>query len=891
MRIVLDLQAIQSPPNRSRGIGRAYRSLVREIILQRGDHEILVIISGLLYDYAEDIWQQLSDILPIDNFHVWHGIADVSWHQARQDKVSAHYRHINTILYQAFLADLKPDVVLFGNFCDGYNDACLLPKSAGGYKIPFVMVCHDLIPLVYPQMYDDRSGNGFIDFYREHLAHLKNADHIFAFSNSVKNDIIRFLDCPAGEITMTSLGFTMLPEATLTSSQVQDVCTKYNIKKPFILYVSAQDPRKNHVGVIEAFARLDSGLRDAYQIVFAGSSFIDEGRRLYDVADENNLPRSALSVAIHPTDEDLQVLYKLAHLGIFPSLYEGFGLGILESMAFGLPVIASNTSAMPEVMGRPDTLFDPADIDDMAAKIAQGLTDDTFRTNLTRYGLEHVEKWDWAVCGQRAIAALEKVHADDCAPWRPEGFSARQWAIEQIGALPISAISEVDAETALAYAATAIELTYPTPPPVRQRRIFIDVSQFIHFDFNTGIQRVIKCIVIEMAMQLKDIELVLVYSRTDDIGYYHARNLQDHLLTGKSRLPPEQESTDRITFASGDVLFHSELTMPWVIRQHFYLQELRRVGVRMIFLVYDLIPINYQSYAGGGLGKTMMLSWLSCLLQGDKLISISAATEDEVRHCIVEYGLPYRSEVELDWFHLGGDFHKYIHPDTMKKRAKTSQVLENFRQEEISRLKGKINFLMVGTIEPRKNHVEMLKTIDVLWSKGFDVNLVVVGKVGWLDEQQLRYLQQHDELGHRFFFFNDVSDDQLNELYALSSCLLYFSKIEGFGLPLIEAAQHELPIIVRDLPIFREICGEYAFYFPDNLAAADVAPYIEQWLALYEKGQHPKSTAMPWLTWKDSVSSLIAKVFAEPDPTKRLAAAEVLPGIGAQNEPAQEHAR
>ena len=327
MRIVLDLQAIQSPPNRSRGIGRACRSLVREIILQRGDHEILVVISGLLYDYAEEIWEQLSDVLPIDNFHVWHGIADVSWHQARQRDVWAYQRRINTILYQAFLAGLNPDVVLFGNFCDGYNDACLLPVPAGAYEIPVVMICYDLIPLVYPQLYDDRSGNGFIDFYRLHLAHLKNADHIFAISDSVRNDIVQFLDYPAADVTMTSLGFTKLPGETLTSSRVQDVCQKYNIKKPFILYVSAQDPRKNHVGVIEAFARLEPHVRDAYQIVFAGSNFIDHGR-LSNAIQENDLPQSVLSIAVHPSDEDLQVLYKLAHLGIFPSLYEGFGLGI-----------------------------------------------------------------------------------------------------------------------------------------------------------------------------------------------------------------------------------------------------------------------------------------------------------------------------------------------------------------------------------------------------------------------------------------------------------------------------------------------------------------------------------------------------------------------------------
>lgn len=869
MRIVLDLQAIQSPPNRSRGIGRAYRSLVREIILQHADHEILVVISGLLYDYAEDIWEQLSDILPIDNFHVWHGIADVSWHQARQAEVLDYQRRINMILYQAFLAGLSPDVVLFGNFCDGYNDACLLPVPAGAYKIPTVMICYDLIPLVYPELYDDRSGNAFIDFYRLRLAHLKNADHIFAISDSVKNDIVRFLDYPAADVTMTSLGFTKLPGAALTSNRVQDVCHKYNIRKPFILYVSAQDPRKNHVGVIEAFARLEPHVRDAYQIVFAGSNFIDLGR-LHNTIQKNDLPQSVLSIAVHPSDEDLQALYKLAHLGIFPSLYEGFGLGILESMAFGLPVIASNTSAMPEVMGRKDALFDPTDVDDMAAKMARGLTDEAFRADLVRYGLEHIQKWDWAKCAKRAVGAFEQVHAEAGARRAPDGFSARQWAINQLRALPMPDMPAADASAVLANVATAIDLTYPTPQPVQRRRIFVDVSEFVHYDYNTGIQRVIKCIVIEMAKQLKDVDLALVYSHADGIGYHYARNLQDHLLNGKSRGSFDQESTERVAFTDGDILLHSELTMPQVIRQRFYLQMLRRIGVKTVFLVYDLIPINYLFHAGHH-GKDTMLRWLSCLLQGDKLISISRATENDIRDCVVEYDLPSQEGVELDWFHLGGDFHQYVLHDTVKQGAK-SRVLETFRERQIAGLRGKTNFLMVGTIEPRKSHAEMLQAMEVLWAKGANVNLIVVGKIGWLDERQMDYIQHHPEVGRRFFLFNDLSDDQLNEIYGLASCLLYFSKVEGFGLPLIEAAQHGLPIIVRDAPVFREVCGEHAFYFPDGLSPAEVAPHIERWLALFEKGEHPTSGAMPWLTWRESVRSLIAKIFAAPDQTKRLPA-------------------
>lgn len=871
MRIVLDLQAIQSPPNRGRGIGRAYRSLVHEIVQQRGEHEVLVVISGLLHDYADEIWEQLSDILPIDCFHVWHGIGEASWLQSIQNKTAAYCRQINLILYQAFLADLRPDIVLFGNFCDGYHESCFLPMPGGAYDIPFVMICYDLIPLVYPRLYDDDSGHSFFDFYRAQLSHLKNATHILTISNSCKQDIVRFLDYPESSVTMTSLGFTPLAGADPSSSQVEDVCHKYNLQKPFILYVSAQDPRKNHLGVIEAFAKLDVHLRDKYQLVFAGSSFTDEGQ-LFDALQEHDLPRSALSIALHPTDEELQTLYKLAHLGIFPSLYEGFGLGILESMAFGLPVIASNTSAMPEVMGREDALFDPSDANSMADKIAQALTDEAFRKDLIHFGLQHAKIWDWGSSARRAIAAFERLHSDKGgSPRVPEGFSARQWAIEQIRALPRpNAVRKVEAM--LANAATAIELTYPTSRNAERPRLLIDVSEFVKYDYNTGIQRVIKCVAIEAARQLNDVDVVLVYSYPDSVGYYYAHKLQEHLLDGKPRLPFDEESTDRVYFSGGDILFHSELTMESVMKQRFYLQTLRRMGVRTMFLVYDLIPINYPIYHVGHTKKNM-LNWMSCLIQGDKIISISKATHDDVLDCVSQYDLPVGPGVEFEWFHLGGDFQNYLLPDAASNSSKFSHVLDGYREAEIDGLKGKVNFLTVGTIEPRKSHVEMLQTMEVLWEKGIDVNFIVVGKIGWLDQKNLDYLKNHPELGKRFFLFKNLNDAKLNEIYGLASCLLYFSKVEGFGLPLIEAARHDLPIIVRDAPVFREICGEHAFYFPDHLSPAEIAPYVENWLALFARDQHPKSTNLPWLTWKESVRTLINQIFASPDPRNHLAQA------------------
>ncbi len=126
-------------------------------------------------------------------------------------------------------------------------------------------------------------------------------------------------------------------------------------------------------------------------------------------------------------------------------------------------------------------------------------------------------------------------------------------------------------------------------------------------------------------------------------------------------------------------------------------------------------------------------------------------------------------------------------------------------------------------------------------------------------EALAKKIRKHPKLGSQLFWLEEVSDEYLEKIYAHSTCLIAASEGEGFGLPLIEAAQHKLPLIARDLAVFREVAGECAFYFsgtnPNNLAKA-----IIDWLSLYTLNNHPKCDDMPWLTWKESAKQLIGKL-------------------------------
>ena len=172
---------------------------------------------------------------------------------------------------------------------------------------------------------------------------------------------------------------------------------------------------------------------------------------------------------------------------------------------------------------------------------------------------------------------------------------------------------------------------------------------------------------------------------------------------------------------------------------------------------------------------------------------------------------------------------------------------------------------MVGTIEPRKGILQVLEAVTQLWEQGVPANLIIVGKLGWtsLSNDQRRTIPQieaglrtHSMLGKQLFWFESASDEFLVWLYQHSNALICASEGEGLGLPLIEAARMGLPIIARDLPVFREVAKEGAYYFSADDAQA-LANTLQLWLSLYGQDAHPRSDAIKPASWHDSATDLL----------------------------------
>ena len=379
------------------------------------------------------------------------------------------------------------------------------------------------------------------------------------------------------------------------------------------------------------------------------------------------------------------------------------------------------------------------------------------------------------------------------------------------------------------------------------RQLLVDVSQVVLHDYKTGIQRVVRSVLSELLVQPPPgFRVEPVYARPNQPGFRYARAFL-HALGRGPELPD-----DPITVWKGDVFLGLDLNHNAVLTQPAFFQSLRRAGVKVCSVVYDLLPILMPK-AFHGLDGSSHARWLASLAEMDGLVCISRAVADEALAWLEAHGPRRKAPLPVGWFHLGADLGASL--PTRGLPPGTQDLLQVFRQRP--------TFLMVATLEPRKGHRQALEAFDLLWARGVDANLLFVGREGWSVEKLVHQLRHtHPERGRRLFWLEGASDEYLEQLYSASACLIAASEGEGFGLPLIEAAQHRIPILARDLPVFREVAGDHALYF-SGLAPEALADRVAAWLDLAAAGTAPGSEGLRGLTWAQSTRDLLRVILED----------------------------
>lgn len=833
MRIVIDMQGAQTE-SRFRGIGRYTMSFAQAVVRNRGEHEVILALNGLFPETIEPIRAAFDGLLPQENIRVWHAPGPVRECEPGNET----RREAAELIREAFLASLRPDVIHISSLFEGYVDDAVTSIGRFDTSTPVSVTLYDLIPYLNPEPYLTPNPR-YAQYYHRKIGYLKQADTLLAISEFSRQEGLSVLGVPETAVINVSTAiephFRRLSIDDATANRLRE---KFGITCLFVLYTGGADERKNLPRLIHAYAALPSSLRDSHQLVFAGKMPEGNIAQLQQVAKAAGLRSDELLFTGYVSDEELVQLYNLCQLYVFPSWHEGFGLPALEAMACGAPVIGANTSSLPEVIGLDQALFDPLDVASIAAKMQQALSDEVFRTRLIEHGLQQAKRFSWDQTAKQAMATWERLLCCKGSHRHLNRNNALSHLIEEIARCFSGVKDEV-----LVMISFCLAINHAEYHDSR-KTIFVDISELVRHDAKTGIQRVVRSVLREWLLNPPEgWRIEPVYAAVNK-PYRYARQFTARFLG----FPAEGLVDELIDYAPGDVFFCLDLQGHVQPSHMNFYQHLRRNGVKVKFLVYDLLPILSPEYFPFGANEWFS-NWLQAVGESDGAVCISKAVADELSEWMRSQQWSRLRSFALEWNHLGADI----------EQSEPTKGMPPDADKTLAILRGRPSFLIVGTLEPRKGHAQVLDAFERLWQAGVDLNLVIVGKQGWMVEKLVERLRSHPEVGKHLFWLEGISDEYLEKVYAVSACLIAASYGEGFGLPLIEAAQHKLPIIARDIPVFREVAGEHAFYFnaatPDDLAQA-----IQEWLSLYRRDQHPKSDNMPWLTWKESARRLAEKV-------------------------------
>lgn len=318
---------------------------------------------------------------------------------ARFTKVRADYRVYGwqeQLVYPRLLKKHKLDLVHFTHFN--------VPLC---YRGRFVVTIHDLIISHYPTTRATTRNHLIYGlkllFYRLIVKRAaRRAEKVIAVSQFTKDDICKLLGVASEKVAVTYEGVD-LPENTGTACEAS--LSQLGIGDKFLLYVGSAYPHKNLEKLLQAFAKLPDG----FQLVLVGKDgFFYQRLRKYVMENFDESVSSRIVFAGYQDDDALACLYKSAALYVFPSLIEGFGLPPLEAAHYGLPVVSSNASCLPEILGEGARYFDPENIDEMARIISEVLENDRLRQDLATNGRENLKRFSWDDCARKTLEVLAK---------------------------------------------------------------------------------------------------------------------------------------------------------------------------------------------------------------------------------------------------------------------------------------------------------------------------------------------------------------------------------------------------------------------------------------------------------------------------------------------------
>jgi glycosyltransferase involved in cell wall biosynthesis len=317
------------------------------------------------------------------------------------------------------------------------------------------------------------------------------------------------------------------------------------------------------------------------------------------------------------------------------------------------------------------------------------------------------------------------------------------------------------------------------------RRLLIDVTDVLQTKHKAGIQRVVLETCKALLAESSNHDVRLIYALRG--RYFSFAKIVNNKIIRKSRFFPEKLKT----FSSHDIILRLDYSNYFLKTHKPILARAKQQGAKIITVVYDLIPIKYPAFSHETAPKHFV-PWLRYAIEiSDGFLCISQSVATELRNLIAALQQP--SAAWIDAWRLGA----------------------NNENKPVSPIKSNQEFLIVGTLEPRKNHKTVVLAFEKLWSTGFTGTLTIIGRRGWNEAAIVNMIKQSSEYGHKLLWHENADDALLQKSYEKADVLISASYAEGFGLPLIEAAQYGCQILASDIPVYREVLPpiEAAIFF------------------------------------------------------------------------------
>lgn len=748
MRIVIDMQGGQSE-SRFRGIGRYSLALSLAMARNAGEHEIRLVLNAAFPESIEKIQQTFEGIVPQEHIHAF----EVPLPVDEQNSGNAWRTRVAELIREYFIAQLNPDLILVTSLFEGYVDNAVTSIGRFFPGNRTVAILYDLIPYLEQEKYLREAKQR--NFYLGKISSLKNARLLFSISEATRTEGLSVLGLKDNKIVNISSAvdkkFRPIP---WTEKQKKQIFQKYNISREMVMYVPGGfDSRKNFDGLIKAYAMLPLQLRHTHQLVIVSN--INDGDRVHLnlLAKRAGLKQDELVLTDYVPDEDLITLYNLAALFIFPSRHEGFGLPALEAMACGTPVIGSNTTSIPEVIGFQGALFDPDSPESIAGKIEAALTDHAFRAELVKKARKHIKTFSWDKSAERILDTLDALFRDttciaqDNWPEKLKNYKNNYSSlINKTGKL---ARTFDMAEQEIAGIANIIAMNEEKLHLLlRKRTLPRKINWRLEGPFDSSYS--LALLNRETAIALEDLGHNVILHSTEGPGDFDP---DENFLNCNPGLRAMHEKVKNFPHEEADVVSRN-LYPPRVNDMQGPLNLLHDYGWEETAFPQEWVADFNQSLQG-----------ITCLSKNVEKIMIDNGVTVPLRTsgCGVDY-----------WERITADNDYKLDDD------------HGFR------------FLHVSSCFPRKGMDILLESYGQAFSNADDIVLIIKtfpnphNKIyQWLDEAKQNKKGYPDVI----IIEDDMPESQIKALYQQCDALVGPSRGEGFGLPFAEAMLSELPVI------------------------------------------------------------------------------------------------